>query len=250
MPMYPKINTLWKRDESGKVIFGSYSCKEFELINEWEVTEKIDGMNIAVRYIPGDESTVKCGLSFFGRTENAQIPTELMNTLQEKFTPASMDIAFPTAESEIFCFGEGYGPKIQSGGNYISKQSFILFDVVIRDKDNPSIKWWLSRDAVSRIAEKLEVQTVPVIGKMTCRRFRNTLSPSLNRQLPNDQWRWRVWFAGQTRLFILGTETPSCSSSKLGIIGDVVKCKNCGAEAISKGNGVYCCSNCGVCFKG
>lgn len=168
MPMYPKINTLWKRDESGKVIFGSYSCKEFELINEWEVTEKIDGMNIAVRYIPGNESTVKCGLSFFGRTENAQIPTELMNTLQEKFTPTSMDIAFPTAESEIFCFGEGYGPKIQSGGNYISKQSFILFDVVIRDKDNPSIKWWLSRDAVSRIAKKLEIQTVPVIGKMNC----------------------------------------------------------------------------------
>jgi hypothetical protein len=169
MPMYPKINTLWKRDESGKVIFGSFSCKEFELINEWEVTEKIDGMNIAIRYVPGDESTEKYKLDFFGRTENAQIPTELMSTLQEKFTPASMDIAFPTAESEIFCFGEGYGPKIQSGGNYISKQSFILFDVVIRDKDNPSIKWWLSRDAVSRIAEKLEVQTVPVIGKMTCR---------------------------------------------------------------------------------
>jgi len=165
MPLYPKINTLWKRDESGKVIFGDYSCKEFELIRRWEVTEKIDGMNIAVKYIPGDDVT-HGEISYYGRTENAQIPTELMSTLRDKFTLEAMDIAFPTAETEIFCFGEGYGPKIQNGGNYITKQSFILFDVVIRDKDNPAIRWWLSRDGISKIAKKLEIDTVPVIDTM------------------------------------------------------------------------------------
>ena len=38
--LYPKINTIWKRDEKNKfnIIVGDYSCPEFENINKWLAT--------------------------------------------------------------------------------------------------------------------------------------------------------------------------------------------------------------------
>jgi len=45
---YPKINTIWKRDESNKfkIIEGDFSKQEFANIKNWQITEKIDGTNI------------------------------------------------------------------------------------------------------------------------------------------------------------------------------------------------------------
>mgnify|MGYP001604261791 FL=1 len=49
---YHKINSLYKRDPRGKMLFGDYSCPEFEYLqnNEWSFQEKIDGTNIRVRW--------------------------------------------------------------------------------------------------------------------------------------------------------------------------------------------------------
>ncbi|MCK4252786.1 hypothetical protein KAX97_15170, partial [candidate division WOR-3 bacterium] len=49
---YPKIQTLWKRDTSrnGVIMEGEYSREEFENVQYWDISEKIDGMNIRVTH--------------------------------------------------------------------------------------------------------------------------------------------------------------------------------------------------------
>ena len=58
-------------------------------------------------------------------------------------------------------YGEGYGAKIQSGGNYIPDGvDFVLFDIKIGDM-------WLQREDVQDVSEKLGIRIVPIIGKGT-----------------------------------------------------------------------------------
>jgi ATP-dependent RNA circularization protein (DNA/RNA ligase family) len=152
---YPKIQTLWKRDENKKftIIEGDFSKEEFASIDKWEVTEKIDGTNIRIFW---NGETVNFG----GRTDNAQIPTFLLDTLQKTFTADKFKDVFPDSDNVVL-FGEGYGQKIQSvGKKYRKDNGLILFDVVVNN-------WWLERDAVNDIAEKFGIKRVPVIGIMS-----------------------------------------------------------------------------------
>lgn len=59
---------------------------------------------------------------------------------------------------QVILFGEGYGAKIQKGGNYRSDVSFILFDVYL-----PEQNLWLKRDAVEDIAKTFGVDVVPIV---------------------------------------------------------------------------------------
>jgi ATP-dependent RNA circularization protein (DNA/RNA ligase family) len=156
---YPKIQTLFKRDFStNKIIESEYTLDEFRYLegNQWECTEKIDGTNTSV-------VITKDNIEFHGRTENAVIPTELLDKLHQLFPVSIADDIFghnPLLE-EITLFGEGYGRKIQSGGRYIADGvNFILFDVRID-------KWWLTRKSVEDIAANLGIDVVPLIGMMT-----------------------------------------------------------------------------------
>jgi hypothetical protein len=94
---------------------------------------------------------------FGGKTDNAQIPTILISVLQDTFTNEIMADAFPDADN-VCLYGEGFGKKIQKGGNYMpDRADFILFDVKIGN-------WWLTRLANEDIAEKLNIEVVPIIG--------------------------------------------------------------------------------------
>lgn len=153
---YPKINTLWKRDEKNKfnIMEGEYSDPEFANIKRWHITEKIDGTNIRIFW---DGEKVRFG----GRTDEAQIPTFLLNHLQDTFTPELMSSVFTDMDG-IILFGEGYGPKIQKVGNrYRDDVAFILFDICIDET------LWLRRESVEDIATKLGIESVPIIGLMT-----------------------------------------------------------------------------------
>jgi len=157
MITYPKIQTVWKRDERGKIIEGQYSTPEFEYLADcpWEWTEKVDGTNIRV-YWPGVGAP-----QFGGRTDNAQLPTPLLNHLSTTFTTELMESVFGRAT--VTLFGEGYGAGIQKVGHkYRSDQGFILFDVLI----DP---WWLRRPDVQDVAHKLGIPMVPLLGKATLR---------------------------------------------------------------------------------
>lgn len=151
---YPKIETLFDRDPATfAVIPGKLRLPEFGLINRWLVTEKIDGTNVRVHYQPAAEVPVQ----FLGRTDNAQMPTHLLARLQAMFPLEVLQAAFPEAE-DVWLFGEGYGPKIQNGGNYRRDPNFRLFDVVVG-------KWWLEWAAVEDVAAKLGIAHVPVFAR-------------------------------------------------------------------------------------
>jgi len=162
MSEYHKIQTMFKRDMSGKkkqLIEGEWTLAEFEYLanNTWEFTEKVDGTNIRVILNDGE-------ITFGGRTDNAQIPAPLVARLNERFVSEwgkkNLERTF-FDQGNIVLYGEGYGPKIQkSGGLYREDQDFVLFDVRVGE-------WWLKRKDVEEISEALELDVVPVIGEGT-----------------------------------------------------------------------------------
>lgn len=163
---YPKINSLWKREDitvkkkRHELIVGDYSLEEFGLIKKWVVQEKIDGTNIRIHYsIEDREHTQDPIVEFDGRTDNAQIPKPLLKYLREHFTVERMASVFKPG-TDVLLFGEGYGPKIQSGGNYRTDTGFILFDIRIGN-------FWLKQEDVKNIALALQIPYAPIIGIMT-----------------------------------------------------------------------------------
>lgn len=155
---YPKIETLYNRDkDTFKVITSELRLPEFGLITRWLVTEKVDGMNIRVMLHP--DGTI----SFGGRTDRAQIPSHLETYLVKTFTKELMQSLFERDECglwpEVTLFGEGYGEKIQNGGNYRKGVSFRLFDVRIGS-------WWMNWSSVFEIATNLGIKTVPVVERL------------------------------------------------------------------------------------
>ena len=161
MVEYLKIDTPFNRDVDGskKLIEGSWKDDTLEYLadNTWVWTEKVDGTNIGVVW---DGHKV----SFQGRTERADIPKPLLEKLNEMFGSLEVEELFEQkfGEKTVILFGEGYGPKIQSGGNYRPDVSFILFDVYIPEND-----LYLKRDAVEDIAKCFDIDIVPIVGTGT-----------------------------------------------------------------------------------
>lgn len=166
MAEYQKIQTLFKRDEKNIIIPSMFTLPEFEYLKDckWEATEKIDGTNMRVELSPHTDGTVN--MVFKGRTDKADIPKHLLEKMRSYFDHDKLvNYFFPdTSEidlSSITLYGEGYGMKIQKGGNYIKDDvDFILFDVKIG-------RWWLSREACEKIASELGLKIVPFMGYMT-----------------------------------------------------------------------------------
>lgn len=151
---YHKIETLFERDEkTKKLVEGKYRNEAIKYLkdNKWQFTEKIDGTNIRI-YWDGHK------VSFFGRTDKAQIPAELTNRLIELFGGETNEQLFEQkfGETEVILFGEGYGEKIQNGGLYRKGQDFILFDVIIADN-------YQSRESVEDIAKYFGIDIVAII---------------------------------------------------------------------------------------
>lgn len=153
--LYNKIETPYARDIEGTkhLIKGQFRSPMIEYIkdNDWIWTEKIDGTNIRVIWDGHN-------ITFGGRTERAQIPAHLVNFLNDKFMNNETEELFEQVfgEKEVVLFGEGYGPKIQNGGEYRDDVSFIMFDVAINDRYQ---EW----DNVQEIAKAFGVDVVPVI---------------------------------------------------------------------------------------
>ena len=153
---YNKIETLWKRDMDGtkKLLEGEFRNPTVEFLkdNIWQFTEKVDGTNIRVYW---DGHTV----SFGGRTERAQIPTQLLDYLLATFKTNEAEQIFEEkfGETPVILFGEGYGSKIQKGGGlYRDTVSFILFDVYISGN-------YQSRETVEDVAKSFGIDVVPII---------------------------------------------------------------------------------------
>lgn len=154
MKEYHKIAGLFKRDESTKRLMdGVYLNPAVAYLeqNEWIFTEKIDGTNIRVHW---DGHRV----SFGGRTDRANVPVTLLAVLEEMFGGEANEQIFEEhfGEKEVTLYGEGYGAKIQTGGDYRPDQSFILFDVNVNGI-------WLSRENVEAVAGYFGIDVVPIV---------------------------------------------------------------------------------------
>lgn len=155
MKEYEKIETIFARNEKTKKLNENiYRNETIEFLKDidWEFTEKIDGTNIRIMW---DGHKV----SYYGRTDKAQIPSQLMNKLIELFGGNINEEMFEQkfGATPVMLIGEGYGAKIQKcGGDYRQDNNFILFDVCINDK-------YLSRDNVNNIANYFGIESVPVI---------------------------------------------------------------------------------------
>ena len=149
---YPKIETLFERDEHFKVIPHKLRNPVYGTIKTWQFTEKIDGTNIRLIWKDGK-------LKFGGRTGNAQLPADLIQHLYEIVDINRIKAVFPS--TDVIIYGEGYGAGIQSGGYYSKTKEFIVFDVLVDSK------WWLSWENVCDVASKLQLRTVPYIGEYT-----------------------------------------------------------------------------------
>lgn len=167
MAEYQKIQTLFKRDERNIIIPDQFTYPEFEVLKDlkWECTEKIDGTNIRIELESSGNPEDGIIMSFKGRTDKAIIPEHLLTKLNWLFDRERLmevfNITDETQDYNITLYGEGYGAKIQKGGNYISNDvNFILFDVKIG-------KWWLDRESIKDIANKLGINVVPLMGYMT-----------------------------------------------------------------------------------
>ena len=159
MREYEKIETIFVRDEKTKKlnenVYRNETVKFLKDI-DWEFTEKIDGTNIRIVW---DGHKV----SYYGRTNKAQIPSQLMNRLIELFGGDVNEEMFEQkfGEKNVMLIGEGYGAKIQNGSSYREDNDFILFDVLINDN-------YLSRENVKSIANYFNIDVVPTImvGKL------------------------------------------------------------------------------------
>lgn len=167
MAEYQKIQTLFKRDERNIIIPDQFTYPEFEVLKDlkWECTEKIDGTNIRIELESSENPEDGIIMSFKGRTDKAVIPEHLLAKLNWLFDREHLmevlNITDETQDCNITLYGEGYGAKIQKGVNYISNDvNFILFDVKIG-------KWWLDRESIKDIANKLGINVVPLMGYMT-----------------------------------------------------------------------------------
>lgn len=192
---YQKINTIFKRDAKNVIMpYEPFVKPEFEYLRglKWRAEEKVDGTNIRIEVTKeqviaginapaGQGNTgVKFNVRIAGKTDNAQIPKNLLKHMQEKYPDEKVLAALgleefiPIDEWEehkwnsyddipniYTIYGEGYGEGIQSGGWYIKGgNEFIVFDVKVNDL-------YLKTDARDEIATKLGAPIVPLKGYFT-----------------------------------------------------------------------------------
>jgi hypothetical protein len=153
MSEYHKIQTLYLRDPENNhrtLLDGQWALPEFGYLSEarWVFTEKVDGTNIRVIW-DGER------VSFGGKTDNAQIPTPLLDHLLHTFPAEQLAEAL---KGPLILYGEGYGPKIQKGGRYRDDAGFVLFDALAGDV-------WLERWTIEEVAGALSIPIAPIVGE-------------------------------------------------------------------------------------
>ena len=170
---FPKINTLWKRDpeltvkKKGVIMPGYFSEEVFKSVKYWTATEKIDGENIRIfiDFIPGNLNHPTIWIGSRNDTDTPNINKDLIRHINTRLTEDALLRAFTKGSFSIgncprhaMIFGEGFGGDIKHGHNYRDSPEFIIFNVVIDG-------WFLEYNNVADISRKLNLQSVPIIGK-------------------------------------------------------------------------------------
>lgn len=163
MTEYHKIDTIFARDQRGRIVRGTYARPEFGYLAdlEWVFTEKVDGTNIRLHYDGSPTFRGNEHAYVAGRTDAAQLPPLLLHRLVQRMKTTPFENVFATA-NDVTLYGEGYGAGIQRNGRLYRSDSvdLVLFDVRVGD-------WWLHREDVEDVADKLGLAVVPIVGRGT-----------------------------------------------------------------------------------
>lgn len=180
---YQKINTIFKRDENNIIMPDvEFAIPELEWLRncKFDATEKIDGTSIRIEVVPTvNVTSFMFVVRYMGKTDKAQIPGHLLLHLEDTYPEEKVleALGLPKYMSDEYClekgyntfgdipmytiYGEGYGVKIQKGGNYIKDGvGFIVFDVKVGNM-------YLLRPNMEEIALKLGAPIVPYMGQFT-----------------------------------------------------------------------------------
>lgn len=151
MKYYSKIPNVFKFDAERKI--AGINDPFYDLMNITYIgTEKVDGTSIVVHW---DGYSFEIG----GHTAKSQIPSKLMDTLNNIFMQKEMEYLFEQefGEKEVFIYGEGYGAGIQKGGGLYSQENkFIVFDITIDGFE-------LNRANINDVCKKLGLESVPTV---------------------------------------------------------------------------------------
>lgn len=157
---YGKIDTLFERNEKFIVDPTKLKSPVIATLSTWQVSEKIDGTNMRVTMIEGDDK-----FKIDGRTDRASIPGDLYRYMTDTFRHTKIQEMMDTHGAgweSVVLYGEGYGAGIQKGGGaYRKDKAFRLFDVLV------SGKWWLDWAAIENVAATLGIKTAPDLGRWT-----------------------------------------------------------------------------------
>jgi hypothetical protein len=162
MREYPKIDNLYKRnpEKKSQLLVGTYTRPEFALINSWDVTEKVDGTNVQLRF----HKVFNGSFDIHGRTDRAQFTIGQENFLEDlasSIRAKAVHILNQHDLDTLTIYGELYGPKIQSGGNYSTELGFMAFDMLVNDKV------WLAPEAFRGNAQYMGLAYTPSFGVLT-----------------------------------------------------------------------------------
>ena len=127
MKEYHKIPTLYKFNNETKKYDPEFTSPELKYLAPlpWLGSEKVDGPNIRVHW--GGHH-----FEFGGRTDNAQLPKEVVALLDAKFD-YDMEIYFEQTfgQKEVMLYMEAYGGKIQTKAGYGGSERLIGYDMEI-----------------------------------------------------------------------------------------------------------------------
>lgn len=159
MREYPKTDNLFKRNPSNKseLILGKYTRPEFSIVSAWDVTEKVDGTNVRLWFTSAGH------VAYAGRTNDATFSQVQHKFLSDLVASLTKKVHAKMAEFELMqlvIFGELYGPRIQSGGNYSDELGFKAFDMQVNDYT------WLAPDSVRANCDEFGLDAVPSLGVM------------------------------------------------------------------------------------
>lgn len=153
MKAYPKIDTLFDRDENFKVQTDVFKNKYINMLKDidWVCTEKIDGTNTRIIWNGDGSYEIK------GRGDTANIDKRLLVNLTKMMENRIHLFKEVFGEKAVCLYGEGYGGRIQGNKfKYQSQEKFICFDILIGDK-------YVDFDTLTNLCNKLQIEIVPVI---------------------------------------------------------------------------------------
>jgi hypothetical protein len=157
-----KTETLFDRNDDFKIMVGAFRKPEFEFVNKWYVTQKLDGTSGILYFLLANDGYTHA--SIHGRTAKAQYNPDVyaqLESLVKRIYPQVLDSMRKHDLNEMAFYGEVYGPKVQGGGRYRNDIGFAVFDIIVNDKV------YLNPESVTQACKDVGLDEVPFLGLMT-----------------------------------------------------------------------------------